>query len=250
MVNASEQPFRMLCRAHGADLCYTPMFHSRLFVADPKYRERNFPEDQDCAQDRPLFVQFCGDDPATLLAAARLVEHRCDAIDLNLGCPQGIARRGHYGSFLLSEVELLERIVSKLSTGLSIPVTCKIRLTSTDASTRVADTIALCRRLQSAGCCILTVHAKRSKMRFGKKCFGTRAFGARAFAGVALALGSPWRCDPGGTQGWSRLDVRFEVVPFEACSPGALRTESSVASAHTCIATSYGMTSRLLCGAA
>ena len=35
MVNASEQPFRMLCRAHGADLCYTPMFHSRLFVDDP-----------------------------------------------------------------------------------------------------------------------------------------------------------------------------------------------------------------------
>lgn len=49
---------------------------------------------------RPLFVQFCANDPDTLLAAARLAEPHCDAIDLNLGCPQHIARRGRYGELL------------------------------------------------------------------------------------------------------------------------------------------------------
>lgn len=41
-------------------------------------------------EDRPLFVQFCSNDPQHLLAAARMVEKlgMCDAIDINFGCPQ------------------------------------------------------------------------------------------------------------------------------------------------------------------
>ncbi len=45
-------------------------------------------------EDRPLFVQFCSNDPQHLLAAARMVEKLgvCDAIDINFGCPQVGAR--------------------------------------------------------------------------------------------------------------------------------------------------------------
>jgi tRNA-dihydrouridine synthase len=51
-------------------------------------------------QDRPLLAQFCANDPDTLLAAARLVAPFVDGVDLNLGCPQRIARRGNYGAML------------------------------------------------------------------------------------------------------------------------------------------------------
>lgn len=53
-------------------------------VVDKNYKKMNFTT---CPEDRPLIVQFCGNDPDTILAAAKMVEEECDAVDLNLGCP-------------------------------------------------------------------------------------------------------------------------------------------------------------------
>lgn len=75
---------------------------------------------------RPLFVQFCANDPKTLLKAAKLVEGECDAVDLNLGCPQRIARRGRYGAFLMDDLALVERLIRTLAESLAVPVTCKV----------------------------------------------------------------------------------------------------------------------------
>jgi len=152
MVDQSELPFRMLTRKYNTDLCYTPMLHSRMMVDDQKYKKNMF---STAPEDRPLITQFCGNDPEIVLKAAKLVEDECDAVDLNLGCPQGIARKGHYGSFLLDEPDLICRIVSNLYKNLKIPVTCKIRIQPDHEKT-----FDLCRRLQSAGCHILTVHGR------------------------------------------------------------------------------------------
>lgn len=104
MVDQSELSFRMLCRNHGTHLCYTPMLHSRLTVEDKVYLDKMFTT---CKEDRPLVVQFCGNEPETLLQACKKVQDRCDAVDINLGCPQGIAKKGNYGSYLLEKPDVI-----------------------------------------------------------------------------------------------------------------------------------------------
>jgi tRNA-dihydrouridine synthase 1 len=84
-----------------------------------------------------------------------MLENEVDAIDLNFGCPQGIARRGHYGSFLLHEPDLIIRIIETMSQGLKVPLFCKMRVLKNEEQT-----IDLCKRMEKAGCKLLTVHGR------------------------------------------------------------------------------------------
>ncbi|ETO30723.1 dihydrouridine synthase [Reticulomyxa filosa] len=122
-----ELPFRMLCRKYGVPLCYTPMIHAKCFVEVKPYKKDVF-IDISCLEDRPLVAQFCANDPQVLLKAAKMLEDKVDAIDINFGCPQNIARRGHYGAFLMDDISLMERLINICHKNLKIPVSAKIRV--------------------------------------------------------------------------------------------------------------------------
>jgi len=66
-----------------------------------------------------------------MLYTAKSLQKSAVAIDINFGCPQNIAKRGHYGAFLLEDTEVVRDLVRLLSKELEVPLFCKIRLLET-----------------------------------------------------------------------------------------------------------------------
>ena len=159
-------------------LAYTPMIHSRMFIQKSKFRDHHFQPtrsglaylqpsksldvpsdlylDGNPKTDRPLVVQFCANSPDELLEAAKYVEPYCDAVDLNLGCPQGIARKGRYGAFLQEDWDLVYKLINKLHLHLNVPVTAKMRILETKEKT-----LEYAKVIISAGASAITVHGRQ-----------------------------------------------------------------------------------------
>ncbi|KAH9912162.1 Dus-domain-containing protein [Epithele typhae] len=165
MVDQSELAWRKLSRRYGAQLVYTPMINAKMF-ADAKhknYREVQFNTvqgEEGGPGDRPLIIQFCANNPDYLLTSAKALEPYCDAVDINLGCPQDIAKKGHYGSFLQDEWDLIHDLISILHKNLSIPVTAKFRVFPT-----IEKTVAYAKMLEHAGAQMLTCHGRMREQR-------------------------------------------------------------------------------------
>ena len=161
MVDQSELAFRMMTRHYGAGLTYTPMINSKVFAICKTYRKENF---NTAPGDDPLIAQFCGDNPELLIESARYIQHQVSALDINFGCPQGIARKGHYGSHLLNEPDLCASLASAMVANLECPVTVKIRLVNLN-DPGFQDTINLISQFEAAGVDMLCIHPRTKEMK-------------------------------------------------------------------------------------
>ncbi|KAG9014472.1 hypothetical protein FRB93_013597 [Tulasnella sp. JGI-2019a] len=167
MVDQSELAWRVLSRRYGGHVCYTPMINAKIY-SDPRHKaaycEGAFnlalDEEGNPSVDRPLVIQFAANDPDALLASAKALQHKCDAVDINFGCPQDIARRGRYGAYLCEDWDLIYKLINILHVNLDIPVTAKFRIFSD-----VEQTIKYAKMMESAGAQILTCHGRTRDQR-------------------------------------------------------------------------------------
>jgi tRNA-dihydrouridine synthase B len=153
----SDLPFRLICRELGSAMSYTE-FTNVDELQSRKPTVKAWQKLRFAASERPMTFQIYGHDEGRLVETAlRLQEHGPDIIDINMGCyVKSISERGA-GSGMLCQPDKIERVFTRLTRGLSVPVTGKIRL-GWDETNRNYLTVA--HILEDSGASLIAVHGR------------------------------------------------------------------------------------------
>jgi nifR3 family TIM-barrel protein len=155
MEDVSDPPFRVVCKANGADLVFTEFISSEGLIRDAiKCRKKLDIFDEE----RPVGIQLFGGDEERMALAATIVEAtQPELLDINFGCPvKGIVGQGA-GAGVLRDVPLMIRLTEACVKSTSLPVTVKTRLGWDDATKNIEE---VAERLQDAGIKALTIHGR------------------------------------------------------------------------------------------
>jgi len=168
MVKIGTLPTRLLALKYGADIVYTEeLIDYRLLRCERIVNNVLGTVDYIDKSDNSLVLRTCPEEKGRLVLqigtcdseravrVAKKLEQDIDGIDVNMGCPKSFSLKGGMGAALLSHPDKITDILTKLVAGVSIPVTCKIRVFSD-----VQKTLDLVKVIEATGVAALGVHGR------------------------------------------------------------------------------------------
>ncbi len=163
MSNVTTLPFRLLCKRYGASVVYSEMINADAYLmASPKTKKRlMFLEEE-----RPIGIQMFGSRIDVVVKAAKKIESELkpDLIDINIGCPSYEVMKTGAGAALLNDLPRISGLIGKLSSSISIPLTCKMRIKNNEE-----ETLEIAKAIEKAGAGALTVHGRTAKQKYSGK---------------------------------------------------------------------------------
>jgi tRNA-dihydrouridine synthase B len=161
MVGVCDVPFREICDKHGAGLTFGEMVPCEKAERE---KERHLLRQTNPKIQGPKIIQIAGSDPGAMSNAALYNEKLgADAIDINMGCPAKKVLKKAAGSSLLRDTKLVEQILHKVASSVSIPVTLKIR---TGWCQNSRNGVEIAQIAEDCGIQLLTVHGRTRADRF------------------------------------------------------------------------------------
>ncbi len=151
----SDLAFRLLCRRFGAGYCVSEMISCHGLV----YAQQNTLDLlSSLSEERPVAFQLFGADPEIMADAAEILSQRApEMIDINMGCPVKKVTKKGAGAALMANRPLAEKILKKIISRVSLPVTVKIR-SGKDSQSINACTFA--KMAEDSGVSAITVHPR------------------------------------------------------------------------------------------
>ena len=163
MAGVTDKPFRIICKDFGAGLVYTEMASSRaIFYNDIKTKKLLDIENEK----KPVAVQIFGNNPEIMGEATKYVTTFADIIDINMGCPAPKVVKNGDGSKLLTNLDLLGKIVENVVANSTVPVTVKIRI-GFEKENIVG--VQAAKIIEQAGAEAITVHGRTREQYYSGK---------------------------------------------------------------------------------
>lgn len=161
MAGATDYAYRKLCMEMGAAYCVTEMVSARaIHYQDRKSNEIAALDDTA----RPTAIQIFGDDPVIMaLCAKKLMDHRPDVIDINMGCPVPKVAGNNSGSALMKNPDLCGSMVAAVKNAVDVPVTVKIRKGWNDQQVNAVEVAQCC---EAAGAAAVAVHGRTKQQMY------------------------------------------------------------------------------------
>lgn len=155
MEDVSDPPFRLVCKANGADLMFTEFISSEGLIRDAAKSTQKLDVFE---YERPIGIQIFGNNIESMKDATEIATAaKPDIIDINYGCPvKKVACKGA-GAGILRDIPKMVKMTTEIVKSTHLPVTVKTRL-GWDDSTKYIYEVA--ERLQDVGIKALSIHGR------------------------------------------------------------------------------------------
>jgi len=157
MSGVTDLAFRLISREFGAKLCFFEMMDANALIRNHPATLRIIKTHQ---KDTPVAAQLLGRDPLVMLDAAHRLQGlaKISFLDVNSACPAKKVVKKGAGAYLLKDTATLCKILKKLTSSLSIPVTVKIRTGFHKIS--VSESQEIAQKCADCGVSTLFVHGR------------------------------------------------------------------------------------------
>ena len=166
MAGVTDLSFRLLCKEQGCGCVVSEMVSAKAILYNNKNTDillKTVPEEA------PAAIQLFGSDPDIMADIAAGLEERnlgFAVIDVNMGCPVPKIVNNKEGSALMKDPLLAGRIIEKMASRLSCPVTVKFRKGFDDEHVNAVEFAHI---MEESGAAAVTVHARTREQYYSGK---------------------------------------------------------------------------------
>ena len=159
MAGFTDEPFRQICSAYGADVVY-----SEMASATALYFQREKEDNETLrllkwnpAKESKYVVQLFGSNPDHFAVAVKIVSEKIKphGIDINFGCPVGKVLKQGAGADLMRNLTQARLVIEATLANTDVPVSIKIRAKSGDV-----DAVTFLKSISDLKVAALMIHGR------------------------------------------------------------------------------------------